>query len=56
MGDEGQRTGPGTVAIAAVAAAVLLFLIAPVAIIIIVSFSGAGYLQFPPPSLSLRWY
>ena len=56
MGDEGQRTGPGAVAVAAVAAAVLLFLIAPVVIILIVSFSGADYLRFPPPSLSLRWY
>ena len=41
MGDEGQRTGPGGVAVAGVAAAVLLFLIAPVIIILIVSFSGA---------------
>ncbi|MGH7320260.1 MAG: ABC transporter permease, partial [Candidatus Rokuibacteriota bacterium] len=38
------------------AAAVLLFLIAPVVIILLVSFSGADYLTFPPPSLSLRWY
>ena len=34
----------------------LLFLIAPVVIIVIVSFSGADYLRFPPPCLSLRWY
>src|SRR2546427_66105 len=54
--DEGQRTGPGAVAVAALAGAVLLFLIAPVVIILIVSFSGADYLRFPPPSLSLRWY
>src|SRR5206468_1573289 len=56
MGDEGQRTGPGRVAVAALVAFVLLFLIAPVVIILIVSFSGADYLRFPPPSLSLRWY
>ena len=56
MGEEGQRTGPGAVAVAALAGAVLLFLIAPVVIILIVSFSGADYLRFPPPSLSLRWY
>jgi putative spermidine/putrescine transport system permease protein len=56
MGDEGQRTGPGTVALTAVVGVVLLFLIAPVVIILIVSFSGADYLRFPPPSLSLRWY
>jgi len=56
MGEEGQRTGPGAVAVAALAGAVLLFLIAPVGIILIVSFSSADYLRFPPPSLSLRWY
>jgi len=56
MGDEGQRPGPGAVAVAALAGAVLLFLISPVIIILIVSFSGADYLRFPPPNLSLRWY
>src|SRR5207244_8759723 len=56
MGGEGQRAGPGAVAVAALAGTVLLFLIAPVVIILIVSFSGADYLRFPPPSLSLRWY
>ena len=56
MADDGQRRGPGTVAVAALAGAVLLFLIAPVIIILIVSFSGAHYLSFPPPYLSLRWY
>lgn len=56
MDDEGQRGGLGTAAVLALAAAVLLFLIAPVVIIVIVSFSGADYLSFPPPYLSLRWY
>lgn len=56
MSDDGQRRGPGTVAVATLAGAVLLFLIAPVIIILIVSFSGAHYLSFPPPYLSLRWY
>jgi putative spermidine/putrescine transport system permease protein len=56
MMDEGQRRGLGSVALMALACAVLLFLIAPVVIIIIVSFSGADYLKFPPPYLSLRWY
>jgi putative spermidine/putrescine transport system permease protein len=54
--DEGQRAGLGTTATAALAGAVLVFLIAPVVIILAVSFSGADYLRFPPPSLSLRWY
>src|SRR5215510_12617857 len=56
MMDDGQRGGPGAAAIMALAGAVLLFLIAPVIIILIVSFSGADYLSFPPPYLSLRWY
>lgn len=54
--NEGQRTGPGSVALAAFVGAVLVFLLAPVAIILIVSFSGADYLRFPPPTLSFRWY
>ena len=54
--NEGQRTGPGSVALAAFVGAIVVFLLAPVAIILIVSFSGADYLRFPPPSLSLRWY
>ncbi len=53
---DGQRAGPGTIGVLAVASAVLVFLIAPVVIIVIVSFSGADYLTFPPPSLSVRWY
>jgi len=53
---EGQRIGPGTIALVALAALTLVFLIAPVVIILIVSFSSAEYLSFPPPHLSLRWY
>ena len=56
MGDEGQRAGLGTAGLWTLGGAVLLFLIAPVVIIVIVSFSGADYLRFPPPFLSLRWY
>jgi putative spermidine/putrescine transport system permease protein len=56
IGAEGQRTGPGVAAVVGLAGAVLLFLIAPVVIILIVSFSAADYLTFPPPGLSLRWY
>ncbi|HEY4253612.1 MAG TPA: ABC transporter permease [Roseomonas sp.] len=31
-------------------------LLAPIVIVAIASFSGDGYLKFPPESLSLRWY
>lgn len=37
-------------------AVVLLYLVAPVAIVIPMSFSAAKYLSFPPPGLSLQWY
>lgn len=53
---DGQRVGPGRIAVVVAAASVLGFLIAPVVIIVIVSFSGGAYLAFPPPSFSLRWY
>jgi putative spermidine/putrescine transport system permease protein len=35
---------------------VLLYLVAPVLIVIPMSFSAAKYLSFPPPGLSLQWY
>lgn len=37
-------------------AAVLFYLIAPVLIVIPLSFSSASFLTFPPPGYSLRWY
>ncbi len=37
-------------------AAVFGFLLAPVAVVLIISFSSANYLQFPPPGFSLQWY
>jgi len=36
--------------------AVLFFLILPTLIVIPMSFSGASFLEFPPTSLSFRWY
>jgi putative spermidine/putrescine transport system permease protein len=35
---------------------ICLLLMAPIVIVVILSFSGAGYLQFPPTSFSLRWF
>ena len=35
---------------------VATYLLAPLAIVLVVSFSAAPFLQFPPPGLSLRWY
>src|SRR5205085_9307922 len=35
---------------------VAVFLLAPLAVVVISSFSAAPFLQFPPPGFSLRWY
>lgn len=39
-----------------VVAIVAIILIAPILVILILSFSGDQYLRFPPGSLSLQWY
>jgi putative spermidine/putrescine transport system permease protein len=39
-----------------IVALILLWLITPILIIAPMSFSGARFLTFPPPSWSLRWY
>jgi putative spermidine/putrescine transport system permease protein len=36
--------------------AIVVFLIAPMVIVVIVSFSSAQFLTFPPPGFSLQWY
>lgn len=46
----------GRVLITSVAGLVLVFLLAPVVIVVVVSFSASEYLQFPPPAFSFRWY
>ncbi|MEX3994797.1 ABC transporter permease subunit [Paraburkholderia sp. EG286A] len=35
---------------------IVTFLVLPILIILPISFSASPYLDFPPPSLSLRWY
>ena len=39
-----------------IVAAVLLFLIAPILVIVPLSFNSEPYFTFPMPGLSLRWY
>jgi putative spermidine/putrescine transport system permease protein len=40
----------------AVCVLVAIYMVAPLAIVVIISFSSAAFLQFPPPGLSLQWY
>jgi putative spermidine/putrescine transport system permease protein len=37
-------------------ALILLVMIAPILVVVVLSFSSASYLTFPPPALGLRWY
>jgi ABC-type spermidine/putrescine transport system permease subunit II len=46
----------GRVALWAYTAVILLFLLVPIAIIVIMSFSDQPYLTFPPPGWTLHWY
>jgi putative spermidine/putrescine transport system permease protein len=49
--------GPtGRVALAAFTTLMLLALLAPMAVLIVMSFSGADFVVFPPPSFGLKWY
>jgi putative spermidine/putrescine transport system permease protein len=35
---------------------ILVFLAAPILVVVVASFSSASYLTFPPPAFGLRWY
>jgi putative spermidine/putrescine transport system permease protein len=39
-----------------VCALLVVYMIAPLLIVVIISFSSASFLQFPPPGFSLKWY
>jgi len=52
-----RGTPPLAVALAAVLACLVsLFMLAPLAIVVLSSFSASEFLVFPPRGLSLRWY
>jgi putative spermidine/putrescine transport system permease protein len=51
-----KRFSPRRIIFALLCAAVLLYLVLPILIVVPMSFSSARFLTFPPPSLSLRWY
>src|SRR5262249_35521795 len=46
----------GGLLLGAVNGAIYAFLLAPILVVIVVSFGDAAFLQFPPRRLSLRWY
>ena len=46
----------GRVGFGAAVAAVLLYLVVPVIVVVAISLSSGNYLSFPPPGLSFKWY
>jgi putative spermidine/putrescine transport system permease protein len=40
----------------AVSALAVIYLVAPLIIVLVISFSSAPFLTFPPPGFSLQWY
>ena len=49
-------TGRPRFALGAVVGFALVYLLFPVLVVVVISFSSVGYLRFPPPAFSLRWY
>jgi putative spermidine/putrescine transport system permease protein len=51
-----RRTRPGRIVYLGFVAAVYVFLLLPLVIVVLASFNAGRYLTFPPEGLSLRWY
>ena len=51
-----MRVRPPRIALGAVVTLALAYLLFPVLVVVVISFSSVGYLRFPPPGFSLRWY
>src|SRR5207249_4294711 len=53
---KGDGLGPWRALRGTICVFVALYLIAPLILVVIISFNASPFLQFPPPGLSLRWY
>lgn len=51
-----QRLNAGRVALWTLCILLVVFLVAPIFVIVITSFNDTPYLEFPPRGFSLRWY
>src|SRR5581483_3947999 len=47
---------PGRIALNAFLVAALVFMVAPIAIVVVESFNSSAFGQWPPPGFSTRWY
>lgn len=53
---DAEKAGWGRALLWICALATVLFLLAPLLIIVVTSFNGTAYMRFPPENLSWRWY
>lgn len=51
-----RRPDPALWLLRAVVALFVLFMVAPILVVVAISFTSAGYVGFPMPGLSLRWF
>jgi len=51
-----RRMPPARLLLWLLCGVVLVFLVAPIGVIVAASFNGTPFLQFPPQSWSVRWY
>jgi putative spermidine/putrescine transport system permease protein len=51
-----DRIGPGRYALYVIGVVTAIFLLLPIVFIALLSFGSSQWLQFPPPSWTLRWY
>ncbi|MCQ4160323.1 ABC transporter permease [Roseomonas sp. GC11] len=51
-----RRADPALWLLRAVVALFILFMLAPILVVVALSFTSAGYVVFPLPGLSLRWF
>ena len=51
-----MSTLAGRLGLSAAVAAIIVYLVFPVVVVVAISFSAGNFLRFPPPGLSLRWY
>lgn len=51
-----RRPDPVVWGLRAVVALFVVFMVAPILVVVVISFTAAGYVGFPMPGLSLRWF
>jgi putative spermidine/putrescine transport system permease protein len=51
-----RRPAPALWTLRAIVLAFIAFMLAPIVVVVVISFTSAGYVAFPMPGLSLRWF